>query len=115
MYRFAYSMAMAVLWEGSVSNEVVRVINPGREPTLPPRLSSLDLCDVVGEQLRVGSDSLGGLDRQISLVKTELTAGDRGKVGGKDRVEYGPVRVEPADCLERLDRGVGVGLVERKR
>jgi hypothetical protein len=77
---------------------------------LPPRLASLDLGDVCSEQLRVGSDGVGGLYREVSLVHPELASRDRRKVGREDGIENGPVGVQSTDGLERFDRGVGVRL-----
>ena len=78
--------------------------------TLPPRLSSLDLCDVVGEELRVGSDRLSGLFWQVGLVHTELSTRDRREIARRDIIQDGSVGVESADGLERFDRGVSVRL-----
>jgi len=78
--------------------------------TLPPRLSSLNFGDVVGENLRVGSDRIGGLFGQIRLVHSKLSDGNRREVAGGDRFQNGTVGVESTDGFERLDTSVGVRL-----
>lgn len=82
---------------------------------MPPRLASLDLGDIRSKQFRVGSDGVGGLYREVSLVHPELASRDRRKVGREDGIENGPVGVQPADSLERFDRGVGVGLETQQK
>ena len=82
---------------------------------MPPRLASLDLGDVRSEQLRVGSDGVGGLCREVSLVHSKLASRDRRKIFREDGLKDSPIGVQSADGLERFDRGVGVRLKKRNR
>jgi hypothetical protein len=78
--------------------------------TLPPRLSSLNLSDVVGEDFRVRTDGVGRLVGQVGLVHSKLSDGNRREVAGGDRFQNGTVGVESTDGFQCFDAGVSVRL-----